>query len=930
LEVHALVRRSIVTEQLVLYGRETERARLDALLEGTRSSLSGVLVVRGEAGIGKSALLDQAIVSADGTPVLRATGVESEAELAFAGLHQLLRPVLGMMERLPAGQAGALASAFGLGDGEVGDRFLVSLATLGLLSEAADERGLLCLVDDAQWLDEPSAEALLFVARRLEAEGVVLLIAARDGDGRRFESPGLPELQLEGLPSESAAELLDERVGSRLSSAVQDRLLRLSHGNPLALIELPGSLSAEQLAGHEPLVEPLQVGEGVERAFLGRMRALDPPAQQLLLIAAADDSGDVAAILRAGAALGVDVEALGQLEAAALVRVDGGTLTFRHPLVRSAVYRGAGFNQRETAHLALAEALQDEVNADRRAWHLAAASPGPDVAVADELERTAVRARLRGGHAAAATALERAAQLSEDDESRASRLLDAAEANWLGGRAQHAGPLAERAERLLSDRARRARAALLRGSYEFERGMPGEAYQVLVSGAADAAAVDPRIALEMLVRAAEAASFSGHVEWSGEIAELASRVAGEGHNEELFMVELLDGTARLVRGEFERAVSALERARRLGEGFQHPRYLTSVAFADSYLGDFVSARARHAQAVSLLRTAGAVGELPLALQLVAAAEVWLGQFGAAAANVAEGLRLAVETGQDTNASFQLGTLARADAPQGREADCRAHAGEAIQLASARGLPLPGAVGLFGLEVLELGLGRPEEALAHLKAIRDPNSGLAHPLVALYTAPDFVEAAVWSGQAELAEPAMEGFATWAGLVPSRWPRAVTARMRALVAEGSAADEHFEEALRLHADAELPFEYARTRLLFGEHLRRSRRRSDARPQLREALAGFERLGAKPWAERARGELRATGETARRREPSTIDQLTPQELQIARFVSEGATNREVATKLFLSPRTVEYHLHKVFTKLGIASRGELARLLPEEALA
>jgi DNA-binding CsgD family transcriptional regulator len=731
----------------------------------------------------------------------------------------------------------------------------------------------------------------------------------------------------EGLPSESAAALIKERAGAGLSSAVQDRLLRLSHGNPLALIELPASLSTEQLAGHEPLVEPLPVGEGVERAFVGRMRALDPQAQQLLLIASADDSGDVAAILRAGEALGVGVEALDQLEAAALVRVDDRALTFRHPLVRSAVYRSAGFSQRETAHLALARGLPDEADADRRAWHFAAASPGPDAAVADELERTAVRARLRGGHVAAATALERAAQLSEDEQSRASRLLAAAEANWLGGRAPRAGPLVEQAERLLTDPALRARAALLLGSYEFERGMSSEAYRVLVAGAGEIAALDPRMALEMLVRAAEAAAFSGHTEWSGEIAELASRVVVEGHDEQRFVVALLEGTARLLRGEHERGVAALERARQLGEGFEHPRYLIFVAFADSYLGDFVSGQAHHARAVARLRTAGAVGELPLALQLVAAAEVWLGQFGAAAANAAEGLRLAIETGQDTNVSFQLGTLARAEAPQGREAECRAHAGEAIRLATARGLPLPGSVGLFGLGVLELGLGRPEEALAHLTAIRDPRSGLAHPLVALYTAPDFVEAAVWSGGAELAEPVLDGFAAWAERVPSRWPRAAAARMRALLAERTVADEHFEEALHRHADAGLPFEHARTRLLYGEHLRRARRRSDARPHLRAALAGFEGLGATPWAERARGELRATGETARKREPSTIDQLTPQELQIARFVSEGATNREVATKLFLSPRTVEYHLHKVFMKLGIASRGELARMLPDE---
>jgi ATP/maltotriose-dependent transcriptional regulator MalT len=328
-----------------------------------------------------------------------------------------------------------------------------------------------------------------------------------------------------------------------------------------------------------------------------------------------------------------------------------------------------------------------------------------------------------------------------------------------------------------------------------------------------------------------------------------------------------------------------------------------------------------------VRSAGAAGGLSQALELLAAAEVWVGQFGAAAANATEGLRLAEETGQDTNACFLLGTLARAEAPQGREEDCREHAGEAIELALGRGLPLAGATGLMALTVLELGLGRPGEALAHALAHTERGSGLAHPVTAAFAAPDLAEAAARSGRAELADEALERFAAWADRVPAGWPQAAAARMRGLLADGADADQHFEAALDRHEAFASPFEQARTRLVYGEHLRRSRRRADARRHLRAALTTFEHLGAVPWAERARGELRATGETARKREPSTIDQLTPQELQIARFVSEGATNREVASKLFLSPRTVEYHLHKVFTKLGIASRGELARMLPEE---
>jgi DNA-binding CsgD family transcriptional regulator len=912
----------------VLYGRDVEQARIAALVDGARSSQSSVLIIRGEAGIGKSSLLEDLVTKTSEMPVLRATGVESESELAFAGLHQLLRPVLGMLDSLPEAQADALATALGVRSGAVEDRFLVSLGALGLLAEAADERGLLCVVDDAQWLDRPSAEALLFVARRLEAEGVVVLLAARDGDARRFEARGLPELWLDGLAAEPAAALLAEHAGPGISSSVQERLLALGHGNPLALVELPSTLSADQLSGRDPLFEPLPLGQGVEAAFRGRVDALDPQTQQLLLLAAADDGADVATVLQAAELLGIDASSLDELEQAQLLRVDGAAVVFRHPLLRSAVYGSAAFSQREAVHLALAQALGDESNADRRAWHLAAASTAPDPAVADELERSAVRARLRGGHAAAASALERAAQLSEDDADRSRRLLAAAEASWLGGNAQRAGPLAEQAEPFLTDPDLRARAAFVRGSYEFERGMPRDAYPVLIAAADDARERDPRMALELLVRAAEVAAFSGRSEWSSEVARLASAVPIRARDEQLFMVALLEGTALLLEGQPGPGVAALERARELGEAFEHPRYVTFVAFTDTYLGDFPAAEARHSRVTAGLRAAGALGELPFALELLAAAEVWTGRFGAAAADAAEGARLARETGQDTSASFLLATLARAEAAQGREEECRAHAGEAIELAMARGLSLPGAVGLFALEVLELGLGRPEEALTHMTAILDPGSGLAHPLVALFTAPDFVEAAVRSGQPALCEPVLEGFAAWAARSPAPWPAAATARMRGLLAEGAAADEHFEEGLRRHADAALPMEHARTRLLYGEHLRRTRRRGDARPHLRAALSTFEHLGAKPWAERARGELRATGETARKRDPSTIDQLTPQELQIARFVSEGATNREVANKLFLSPRTVEYHLHKVFTKLGIASRGELARLLPEES--
>jgi len=906
-----------------------ECAQIDALLEEGRASSSGVLVLRGEAGIGKSALLEHAIASAQGMAVLKATGVEGESELAFAGLDQLLRPVLGHLDDLPPQQRRALAGALGLEPTEVSDRFLASIALLSVLAEAAEQSGLLCVVDDAHWLDEPSLGALLFVARRLEAEGVVMLLAVRLGEERGLEGHGLPELMVEGLAPEAATALLAERAGPDLPTVVHERLVGFTRGNPLALVELPGSLTPEQLAGRELLLEPLPVGEGVTRAFLGRIEQLDERAQLLLLLAAADDSGDLAAILRAAELLGVDVADLDTLQATGLARVEGTKLVFRHPLVRSAVYRSAAFSRRETAHLALAEALPDEADADRRAWHLAAASPGSNSAAAAELESSAVRARLRGGHAAAATALERAAHLSEDDASRGRRLLAAAEANWIAGRAQRAGPLVEQAEPLLTDPALRARAAMLRGSHEFERGVLAHAFEVFVTGAHEHAARDPRAALEMLVRAAETAQQAGNPEWAAQIAALAQELVRDDHVEEQFMVALLRANAGVMSGDYSEAPEQFDRAYELADGFEHPRYLLSAAMGDILRGDVVGAYGRRARAVALLRAAGAIGELPLYLELLAGTEVWLGRFSAAAATAGEGLRLSRATGQDMHVSFQLAGLARVDAARGNAEDCAAHAGAALELSAARGLTLSGSVALWALGILELGRGRHEEAVRHLHAIAQPGSGFANPVTALYSAPDLVEAAVRCGRPDVAGAAHDRFAAWADWAPATWTRASSLRSQALLADDDdEADALFGAAVALEGDNELAFEAARTRLLYGEHLRRRRRPSDAREHLRAALTVFERFGAAAFAERAGGELRATGETARRRDPSTLDQLTPQELQIARFVSEGATNREVASRLFLSPRTVEYHLRKVFMKLGISSRGELARMLPDEA--
>jgi AAA ATPase domain len=490
--------------QAVLYGRTAECAAVDRLLEDARSGRSGVLVLRGEAGVGKSTLLGYAAERAKGGPagmtVLRAAGVESEVELPFATLHQLLRPLLDRVGRLPEPQAAALHGTFGMA-ATPSDRFLLSVGVLSLLAEAAEERPLVCLLDDAQWLDQASADALVFVARRLAAEGIVLLFAARDPEVRRFDAAGLPELQLAGLEDAAAADLLAAR-SQAMAAAVRDRLLRAAAGNPLALVELPAMLEPAQLDGRAPLPDPLPVGARVERAFADRIERLPPATQATLLVVAADDTGEVATALRAGRLLELDGLALGPAEAAGLVRVAGGRVEFRHPLVRSAVYRNAGFAERRAVHLALAESMDGADDADRRAWHRAAVAVGPDEPVAAELERSAERAQARGGYAAAAAALERAAELTGEETARAGRLAAGANAAWLAGRPDWALGLLDRAAGAAPPPPLRAGLAQLRGHIELFCGSPADAHRILADGAAGIAGADPEQAALLLAEAA--------------------------------------------------------------------------------------------------------------------------------------------------------------------------------------------------------------------------------------------------------------------------------------------------------------------------------------------------------------------------------------------------------------------------------------------
>jgi DNA-binding CsgD family transcriptional regulator len=907
----------------VLLGRESECATIDRLLDGARASRSGTLVLRGEAGIGKSALLDYATRRADGMRVLSGAGVEAESELPFAGLHQLLWTVMDKADELPPVQAAALRGAFGLSADRVEDRFLVSVALLGVLTAVADDEPLLCVIDDAHWLDSGSAEALVFVARRLQADPVALLVAAREGDERRFEAPGLAELALGGLRDGDAVTLLD--AAAELPAAVRDELVRATGGNPLALHELPAALTADQRAGRAPLDLDLPLTEGIERAFLARVRPLGDEARRLLLLAAADDTGDPGTVLRSAQALDIDAVAFDTVEGAGLLLTDGVQLRFRHPLLRSAVYRAASFGERRAAHEALAVALDNHANADRAAWHRAVVAMAPDDAAADGLAATADRAQRRGGHAAAARALERAADLDSDPQRRADHLLGAAVAAALAGHMGHAQTLLDRADSGSGDPLRRARAAKVRGQVELTVGRPAEAHVVLAAAAADVLALDRGVGLELLGLACVAAAISGELEGLVRTYQVAAAVEPDpDSDEQVFLVRLLGGLGRgITTGETYASVPLIEEALTRADALDDPRLVEMAGTSNIFLGNWPRARRFLERSIRLARERGALGVLPQTLGLRANVALWEGFFAEAAEGADEAVRLAEDIGAENARALPMTCLAWIAAMRGAEDECERLADEVLGLALERGLAMSAGLATWALAYLDLGLGRWDAALVRLISLMDTRPGFGHPLLPIISAWDRAEAAVRVGRPDVAEGAVALLAIWVEGTAPPWAVPVLADCRALTADTpDAADAHFEAAIE-GLDAARTIDRARIQLHYGEHLRRGRRRIDARAHLRDAFDGFERLGAAPWADRARRELRASGETARKRDLSPLAQLTPQELQVARLVGEGATNKAVAAQLFISPKTVEYHLRKVFDKLGIASRGELIRI-------
>jgi len=907
-----------------MVGRRAECARIDLLLDTACRGLSGALVLRGEAGIGKSVLLRYAADRATEMRVLEAQGIESESELPFAGLSDLLRPSLDHLDSLPDAQSAALRGALALGPPEPSDRFAVYTAVLNLLAATAEETPVLCLIDDAQWLDSASAEAVLFVARRLEAEGVAMLFATRHSQ-ESGSNRGLENLPLRSLDTEATAALLAMHAAQYPAPEVAERLARETGGNPLAIVELSRLLTEAQVAGREPLLEPLPAGASAERSFRRRVDARSEPARQALLLAAAATAGDLGPILMAARTLGLELSAFEEVEAAGLVAVTEARLSFPHPLVRSAAYACASPAERRAAHRALSEAVGDE----QRPWHLAAAAFGPDEAVACALERTAQSARGRRGYAAAATALERAAQLSPEEAQRAKRLFAAADAARQAGCTERADGLLARALESAEDVQLRAAIQHARGRIELFRGRMNAARELLANEAITIEPLDPDLAASMLADAALASLLAGDAQGSVKTGRLAQgMLQAQGGAAEL-ITKLILGTALYRVGQVREGLRLVSSAAAIADDEAvEPEYLVHAGHILTWAGEFTRARVLLRRAVDEIRTTAALGVLPFALFACSGLDVRTGRWTSAYADATEAVRIASDTDNPFMRCHALGQLALVEAGQGRKDQCRAHAFEALALARSLDIEYPREIG-DALGLLELGLGRPQEAIRHLEpvtriAVEDAGG---HPVLARASLPDLVEAYVLSGTSPPTE-LVAALAAPAEAIESASFCALAERCRGLLADDEDFDASFAEALRLYELARMPFARARTALSYGERLRRSGRRVESRVHLRAALESFLRLGAEAWAERAERELGTTGETLpRRREAAAADALTPQELQVALVVAQGRTNREAGAALFLSPKTIEYHLGRVYRKLGVRSRSQLARLMAQQ---
>jgi len=895
-----------------LFGRQRERQVLDRLLDDRR----GVLVVHGEAGVGKTALLEYAVEAGRKFRVARTSGVEADMELAFAAIQQMCSPLLDLLGRLPQAQHEAVDVAFGLSTGSPPNPFLVGLAVLGLLSEAAEKQPILAVVDDAQWLDQGSARALAFVAHRLLAEQIVLLFAARQVDDTLS---GLPELLISPLRHRDARALLESVLPARLDEAVLERIVVETHGNPLALLELPRGLTPTELAGGFGLPAALPLSASIEESFARRLSSLPDDARRLLLLAAADPVGDPALVWRAAERLGISESAGDIVESEGLL-VLSPRVAFRHPLVRSAVYGASGRSEQREVHRALAEATDPEIDPDHRAWHRAQAASKPDEDVASELEKSAARAQARGGFSAAAAFLERATALTPEKARRSGRALAAAHAKVQAGALDDALRLLATAEAGVLSELEQARTRLLRGQVAFLATRSGDAAALLLKAAERLRELEPELARETYLEALTAAIFAGPLAGPGassrEVAEAASTAPRAEKPRGLDL--LLDGLVALFSDFYGAAVPILRQALRAIEGAasqtEQLRWMWGATVSTLHLWDDEGWERLSELHLRLVRETGALGELAVALSHRGQMHVFAGEL-ALAASLQEALQEATElTGSPLAPYDTVGLVAM----RGREAESRRFFNTARAQVMERGEGAGLSFIDWAESVLYNGLGRYADALEAARRV----VGHTELVSENWAMPELIEAAVRVGALELAAETDRRLTDRSRASGTDWALGIAARSHALLVDGGSADDLYAEAIERLAGTRVAVDLARAHLLYGEWLRRQRRRLDARNELRIAHEMFTGFGMEAFAERARVELRAGGENARKRTVETLDQLTPQESQVARLAARGNSNREIAAQLFISPSTVEYHLHKAFRKLEVKSRTQLAQ--------
>ena len=900
-----------------LLGRVRERAAIDRLVESARQGSGGALVVHGEPGVGKTALLDDSVEKASGLRVVRSAGVEGETELPFATVQQLCGPILGFEERLPRPQRDALDVAFGRSPGPAPNPFLVALAVLGLLSEAARERGLLCVIDDAQWLDRASAQALGFAARRVSVERIAILFAARElGQALRT----LPELHVEPLGHVDARTLLESVLPGPVDDQVLERLVVESRGNPLALVELPRGLTSAQLAGGFGMHAAGPMHAGIEESFQRRVASLPREARLLILIAASEPTGDTTLVWRAAKRLEIPEWSALAAESSHLIEFRP-RVAFRHPLVRSAVYRTADPADRTSVHQALAEATDPETDPDRRAWHRAQAAVMPDEDVAEDLERSAARAQARAGFAAAAAFLERSAALTLEPARRAGRALAAAQAKHLAGAIDDALALIETAEAGPLDDFQHAQAEVLRARVAFATNRGSDAPPLLLAAARRLEALDVQLARETYLDALTAALYTGRLAGAVDTRVVAEAALGAPPAPAPRPVDLLlDGLATLIA---QGPAAGTPRLRDALKAFERQDVESSQALRWRWLAGRAAGLIWEHEAWDLLtahhiraaRAEGMLAELPLALDTRVGVHLFAGETKAAAALVEEAQALASLMGDGIAPRY--GSLGLAAFRGDEDAFMRlVQTGTADFEARGEGLGLTAASWMTAL--LYNGRGRYEEALAAAAAATRPGE----VWFATFALAELIEAASRTDHPEQGAEALETLRASTGASATPWALGVEARSRALLAEDDAAETLYREAIERLEPTRLRLDLARAHLLYGEWLRRKARRIEARSELRAAYELFTDFGMEAFAARSRIELEATGERARKRDSSTLDQLTPQESQISRLAAEGNTNREIAAQLFISPSTVEYHLAKAFRKLDVTSRTQLAK--------